>query len=165
MSLASAGAVLGVLARPAEWAVNALRHRIRFQRKLPLGGVVTAHQPEALEIALRGRDTELEQLNEALHSNKLIVIGGWAGIGKTTLGRALAQQLQPTQIGIWVDCKSGMGLESLINALANFFGVEYEGFAYILKENLVKNPEMAVAAFVRALDQGENPCFWTTFTW
>jgi tetratricopeptide (TPR) repeat protein len=125
--------------------------------------VVTAHQPEALEIRLRGRETQLNHLKGALRSSKVIVVGGWAGIGKTTLGRALAQQLESTETPIWVDCKKGMGLESLINALANFFGAERQGFAYMLKENLVKSPDLAVAAFVRELDHGDNVLFMDDF--
>jgi tetratricopeptide (TPR) repeat protein len=126
-------------------------------------GVITAHQPEALEIPLRGREQELEQLKTAIRSNRVVVVGGWAGVGKTTLGRCLAGVLQTPQVGIWVDCKRGMGLESLINALANLSGAEYEGFAYILKENLVKNPDQAVAALVRALDHGDNVLFLDDF--
>ncbi|TKJ31634.1 MAG: hypothetical protein CEE40_01035 [Chloroflexi bacterium B3_Chlor] len=163
MSSAAGGAIITILARPAGWIINTLRHRWRFRVTAPLGGVVTAREPEPLEISLRGREEELAGLEAALEAKKLIVIGGWAGIGKTTLGRALAERLAPTQTCIWVDCKPGMGLESLINALANYFGVSYEGFAFILKENLVKNPELGVAAFVRTLDHQRNVLFLDDF--
>ena len=56
MASAGAGALIGVLARPAGFIVDTLRHRIRFQRTLPLPGVVTAHEPEAVEVLDNGRN-------------------------------------------------------------------------------------------------------------
>ena len=156
------GAVLVIVAGAGGWMARELWRRLRFRRPVA-PGVVTAHQAEAPEIPLRGREQELQQLKAALSSSKVIVVGGWAGIGKTTLGRALAQQLESTETPIWVDCKKGMGLESLINALANFFGAERQGFAYMLKENLVKSPDLAVAAFVRELDRAEDVLFLDDF--
>jgi Flp pilus assembly protein TadD len=154
--------VLLMLGGAAVWTARELWRRLRF-RMAVVPGVVSAHQPEALEVKLRGRDEALRRLGLALSANRVLVIGGWAGIGKTTLGRALAEELEPMQTAIWVDCKKGMGLESLINALASFFGVEYQGFAYILEGNLVRNPDEAVAAFVSELDHGRNVLFLDDF--
>jgi tetratricopeptide (TPR) repeat protein len=155
--------VLAILASAFGWVAHRLWRRLRFRRALPWGGVVTAHEPERLEIPVSGREEELASLEKALEKKSLIVVGGWAGIGKTTLGRALAQRLDWPKLGVWVDCKAGMGLESLINALANYFGTNHEDFSRILEKDLATTPEQGIAAFVSALDRKENIVFLDDF--
>jgi tetratricopeptide (TPR) repeat protein len=156
------GVLLTILAGVTGWLILQLWRRLRFV--VPVApGVVSAHQPEALEIPLRGRGRELEQLKARLGESNVMVIAGWGGVGKTALGRALAEQLETGQTGIWVDCKRGMRLEALINALANFFGVEYVGFLSMLEDNLVRSPQQAAHRFATCLDQRENVLFLDDF--
>lgn len=110
-------ALVAILARLFSWVAHRPWRRLSFRCALPLRGVVTAHEPEGLEIPLRGRAAELVRLGSALQGSNLIVIGGRTGIGKTTLGRVLAGRLEWTQVGIWVDSRAGMGLESLDQCL------------------------------------------------
>ena len=93
-------ALLIILASLFGWVAYRLWHRLRFRRALPLRGVVTAREPERLDIEVRGRQEELVHLEKAVQMKSLVVIGGWAGIGETTLGRALAGRLDWPQVGI-----------------------------------------------------------------
>jgi tetratricopeptide (TPR) repeat protein len=130
---------------------------------VPSGGVISARQPEGAGVRLRGREGELEEVKAALGANRVVVIGGAAGIGKSMLGRALAESLEMGRRGIWVECKKGMGLESLVSALSNFFAEEYKGFASILLDNLLTAPELVVNRFAECLDQGDNVLFLDDF--
>ena len=93
-------ALVAILARLFSWVAHRLWPRLSFRRALPLRGVLTAHEPEGSEIPLRGREAELVRLDSALQGSNLIVIGRRTGIGKTTLGRSLAERLDWPQVGI-----------------------------------------------------------------
>jgi len=148
-------------------AVGGLLRRLRLQQPAELlaRGVVSAHAPKLLDINVRGRGQELQALRSAFATRKLIVIEGIAGIGKTTLGQAFAQEILKTHPCIWVDCKPGIGLEGLIGALDVFFGESNKEFRAILTQDLLRlrGPQQAVDAFVAALNRGRYVLFLDDF--
>lgn len=111
MLAAATPALLIILASLFGWVAYRLWHGLRFRRALPLRGVVTAREPERLDSEVRGRQEELVHLEKAVQMKGLVVIGGWAGIGKTTLGRTLAGRLERPQVGIRLHRQGSPGFQ------------------------------------------------------
>jgi len=116
-------------------------------------GVVSARAPHVVEFPVRGREKELARLRGDFSANVIVVVDGLAGIGKTTLAEKFAEALDTKWRSVWVDCRTGMSLESLTGALAIHLGAADSEFAKILQAQVVSNPERGVDAFIGALDR------------
>lgn len=82
-------------------------------------GRVHVRLPDPLVRPVLGRAKELAQLEGALAEGSPIVILGTAGVGKTTLGRALADQVSKGERRlIWIDCMPGTNLEAILDLLS-----------------------------------------------
>lgn len=67
-----------------------------------------------------GRNEELTYFAEKLEKNRLAVISGMAGVGKTALATNLAEWVSKPHKTFWHSFKEGDGLEGVIWRLANF---------------------------------------------
>jgi tetratricopeptide (TPR) repeat protein len=93
--------------------------------------VLSTAMPAVPRYGFRGRSRELFQLERSLGQNKLVVIYGFGGMGKTALAREAADWLSRTgmyQGACFVSFEGGQGsTASLLSQLGFFLGV-YDGF-------------------------------------
>ncbi len=102
-------AILGGLA--ALWRIASRR------RSFVSGpGQVFISKPEVLRRQFFGRAQELSAIVEQLDSGKTVVVLGVAGIGKSSLGKAVAKMLDdPSKRLVWVRCTSDTDLRSFVD--------------------------------------------------
>jgi ATP/maltotriose-dependent transcriptional regulator MalT/tRNA A-37 threonylcarbamoyl transferase component Bud32 len=77
-----------------------------------------ARPPESVDFV--GRSEELAALGERLRRRGLVVIGGLAGVGKTTLAAELVCRTAPADIVFWHSFRHDEGVDTLLWALAGF---------------------------------------------
>ncbi len=82
-------------------------------------GKVFVREPLSLGRRFLGRTEELAALENAVADNTPAVIVGTAGVGKTTLGLALADRLRKWGCRlVWLSCTEDTNLEAILDALS-----------------------------------------------
>jgi tetratricopeptide (TPR) repeat protein len=129
---------------------------------------MSAEMPPAPRYRFSGRARELHQLERALMRQKLVVIHGFGGNGKTTLAREAADWLTRTQLyksAIFVSFEQGGGVPLLLSALVKHLNVsgdynpeDIAATMKLLSPTLKKQPTLIIADNLESiLPGGEAP--------
>lgn len=96
-----------------------LEYLAEVKRLLGQIGIPRPEEPPASDTFV-GRAAELHRYQELLQHERLAIITGMAGIGKTTLAAQCAREEQPAQTLFWHTFREGEGLDDLMWRLAAF---------------------------------------------
>lgn len=101
-----------------------------------------------MQRSLRGRQTSLEQLDEALGRRELIVVVGAAGVGKSALARARYEQEGDAQRW-WCELRHATTREQLLSALAS--SLDASLFSQDLEQDPAEHLERLLSSRPQAL--------------
>jgi len=132
--LEGAVGAIGVLGQPAEIArlraarARFARARAELARRTP-GGYAPVTSPlygVPSNPVFVGRSSELREVGQELSADAPVVIWGTGGIGKTALAIEVAHRQGWRFPGgvLWLDCRGGAALDTLLGRIGAFCGIE-----------------------------------------